>query len=105
MTNNQEIAGTILSQLGGNRFRAMTGARDFLAIEAGLFFSIPKFPGIKINRVLVKLEASDEYTVSFQRLYNGKLSVIALREGVNAESLRAVFTSETGLETSMGRAN
>lgn len=40
MTNNarKAIAETILSQLGGRRFIAFTGAKEFVAIESGLMF-------------------------------------------------------------------
>ncbi|MGI9949502.1 hypothetical protein [Vibrio hyugaensis] len=35
------IANTILAQLGGNRFIVMTGAKQFVAIEQGLMFTLP----------------------------------------------------------------
>lgn len=43
MTNDarKAIAETILSQLGGRRFIAFTGAKEFVAIESGLMFRLP----------------------------------------------------------------
>lgn len=35
-------AQTILNQLGGNRFVAMTGAKNFVALENGIKFNIGK---------------------------------------------------------------
>ncbi len=99
MTTNQEIAKTILAQLGGNRFRVMTGAKDFVTVDNGLGFSLPKFPGIKINRVTVILKSDDTYTVIFSRYYNLKMTPLAKQDGVYCEDLEEVFTSETGLRT------
>lgn len=36
MTYDNQIATTILQQLGGKRFVVMTGAKDFIAIDNGL---------------------------------------------------------------------
>jgi hypothetical protein len=101
MTTNQEIAKTILAQLGGNRFRVMTGAKDFVAVDKGLGFSLPKYPGVKVNRVTVVLKADDTYTVIFSRWYNMTMTPLDKAEGVYCEDLERVFTDRTGLLTRM----
>jgi len=102
--DNMQIANTILHQLGGSRFISMTGARDLLAIDAGLQFKLPsRFAKDGINFVKIELADSDTYTMTFGRIYsaNGmpgfkEHSVEAL---VFADSLQAMFTSCTGLDT------
>lgn len=98
------IARTILEQLGGNRFLAMTGARDLIAHEDGLSFRLPR--GIAKNKcthVRVHLTAADLYDVKFQ-IYSARrleLREIGTHEGVYAESLREIFTAETGLDCTL----
>lgn len=99
MTN--QVATTILQQLGGNRFAAMTGAKGFIGSDDALMFKLPgtKTYGNGITAVRVVLTAADDYSVTF---YQGrKFAVSATREGVYADSLRAVFEIETGLRTSL----
>lgn len=101
MTRNQEIAQIILRQMGGNKLIAMTGARNFVAIENGLRFSLPKFSGVKVNLVSVILEPDDTYRMKFERIYNGKLTTICECEQVYCDMLCATFEEATGLATSL----
>lgn len=101
-----EIAKTILQQLGGNRFRAMTGAKDFMALESGLAFRIPGQGVAKdgINKVQVVLDPSDTYTVKAFRIWKRRRGpiypkLIGEHSGVYNVNLAAVFTDLTGLET------
>lgn len=92
-----EIAKTILEQLGGGMFRAMTGAKDFMASEKGLRFSLPRsYNGIKA--VSVELRQDDTYDLRFMK---PDFSERTSYEGVYAEDLRKIFTEETGLYTSL----
>ncbi|EES0484193.1 hypothetical protein ACN662_005697, partial [Escherichia coli] len=64
------VATEILNQLGGNRFIAMTGAKNFAYFdedgECGLSFRLPsKFAMNGINLVKIKLTFSDTYQVTF----------------------------------------
>lgn len=103
---NQEIARTILAQLGGNRFVAMTGARNFIAMEGGgLYFTLPRMSGVKINRVRVTLTPADTYTVEFFRVYRARKTdqqdLIARATDVYCDTLAATFEDVTGLATSL----
>lgn len=69
MTRNQEIANTILQQLGGNRFLVMTGAKQLVAIENGLRFRIGR-NGSKANMVRIVLKADDTYKMEFIKIGN-----------------------------------
>jgi len=97
----------ILAQIGGNVFARMTGAKNFVSGTNPngtpyLMFSIPAASTTnKANRVCITLDASDTYTVTFQSLRSLKLKTISEVSGVYADQLRAVFTSATGLYTSL----
>lgn len=103
-----QIARTILEQLGGNRFLAMTGAKHLDAEGKALWFSLPGRSGFvkdRINRVEIRLMPTDTYTVRFWRLAKLKgvptAKKVAEIEGVYADSLQEIFRKYTGLETSL----
>jgi len=105
------IARTILMQLGGKRFIAMTGASSFSSgmFEAGpgLSFRLPtKSTKDRIMGVRIVLTPADLYTVEFLRL--GKdaegltaVEVVSKSEGVYCDMLADVFEEATGLYTSL----
>ncbi len=91
-------AKTILSQLGGNAFIAMTGARDFLAGEsASIRFRLPQRISPKgVVLVVVDLDPIDTYTLS---LYNGGARLLSRVSDIHAAELRQAFEANTGLRT------
>lgn len=98
------IASTILEQLGGRRFIAMTGAKNFVAVAPGntLVFRLPaKFAKNKANYVRITLTPDDLYTVEFSYLRAMNLRDISRHEGIYCDQLRELFTTETGLYTSL----
>jgi hypothetical protein len=94
------IAHEILNQLGGNRFIAMTGAKNLIGHPDGLSFRIGR-NGANVNYVKVTLTASDDYTVEFKHVRSNGIKTIALAEGVYNDNLQAIFTEKTGLYTRM----
>lgn len=102
MTRAQQIATTILNQLGGHRFLAMTGAKQLISLESGLQFSLPaRFARKGINKVQVVLTGMDDYHLKFFR-YNSKsfdCPCLEEREGIYCDQLQDVFTAVTGLYT------
>ena len=94
------VAQTILQQLGGSRFLAMTGARDLVSTEDSLSFRIPK--ANKVNRVTILLGDDDLYLVQFWSIRNLDARLIHESHFVFADNLRRTFTRYTGLETSLG---
>ena len=103
---NQEIATTILNQLGGRRFVMMTGAKDFIITKNELSFKIGRNCN-SINRVLIALDPSDTYTIKFCRDRLSKKTWEFSRKVVNeisdvyCDMLQPVFTQYTGLDTRM----
>lgn len=97
------VADTILAQLGGNRFIAMTGAKDFVAAgDNRLMFRLPARLATKgINKVVIQLEPTDLYTVAFYKIRGANVTIIDEYQEVYWESLRDIFTEATGLSTSL----
>jgi hypothetical protein len=94
------IASTILSQLGGNRFVAMTGAKNLVDNGNGLGFAIGRNSS-RANLVRVTLAADDTYTVEFYRFAKLEGVKLATTAGVYCDALRSVFEGYTGLATSL----
>lgn len=97
------IARTILEQLGGRRFVAMTGARSIVAGPNFLAFKLPSyFAKNGINAIRITLDAArDLYRVEFSKLRGLKITPVATHEGIYFDGLAAVFTAETGLVTTL----
>jgi hypothetical protein len=102
-----QTAATIFHQLGANKFRAMTGARNFThgAPETPyLAFAFPRAKGPKgsVNRCCIRYEAGlDLYTMEFSYFHGSKFTMKATVEQVYADQLQAIFTEQTGLYTSL----
>jgi hypothetical protein len=109
------VAQTILQQLGGNKFVAMTGAKTFVNLNegnGGVQFSLPTglsaVNGKKtgINRVTIRLNGGDTYDVEFGAARASKTGpgyrVVASTDDIYADSLAEVFTRYTGLDTNLG---
>ena len=89
------IAKNIMAQLGGVKFNAMTGAKNFTTNGSNLTFTLPRICN-KIKHVKIVLNANDLYDVKF---YNSKADVIVELSDVFGTDLQTVFTRYTGLDT------
>lgn len=92
------VATTILQQLGGNMFVAMTGAKHIVATKDSLRFKFRGSP--KFNYLEVTLTPGDVYDLRFCKL--GKWGDVETEETVEvvyADQLQSVFAAETGLYT------
>jgi hypothetical protein len=96
------IATEILNQLGGNKFVAMTGAKNLMADNNSLQFKLPtKFAKNNINFVRVTLDPSDTYTVQFFNYRGLNLKKIEEASSVYCDQLQDIFTSVTGLDCTL----
>ena len=83
------IAKTILEQIGGRRFAAMTGSKDFIDMGNGLRMSL----------------AADLYNMRFYRrtfskkTFECKTKDIETHKGIYCDMLEEMFTMVTGLYT------
>lgn len=93
-----QVATTILNQLGGNRFAVMTGAKNFVATSDGVSFAIGK-NAKGINRVVITLTPMDDYKVDFWNVRNAAITEKAKFTGVYCDQLQEIFTAATGMYT------
>lgn len=106
---NKQIAATILSQLGGNKFAAMTGAKNFSfsEVNGSLKFNLPATNIIRANCVQIALNGNDTYTVTFFKInvnaksVDGIVKELKVFTGIYFDMLADVFESTTGLRTSL----
>ena len=96
---DQSVAKEILRQLGGNMFATMTGAKGFLFSDNSLTFKVGR-NSKSVTAVSITLDPSDTYTVKFFTRGGKEKATVS---DVYADNLRIVFTTHTGLETSLGR--
>ncbi|WP_147307472.1 hypothetical protein [Mesorhizobium denitrificans] len=96
---------TILAQLGGNRFTAMTGAYSFAGSADTLSFRIPQSNKGRFGGVRITLTPADLYDVHFVRLTRDETGFLATEtithEGIFADGLSEIITEETGLATTL----
>lgn len=97
---DKTVAAEIMRQLGGGRFILMTGARHFVADDYSMSFQIPRSNGIQA--VTIKLNGGDTYDMEFCKFNKTPpyRHVIAT-EDVYFDELQKIFTSLTGLATSL----
>ena len=100
------VATTILQQLGGNKFIAMTGAKRFYGDENSLSFALIKTPGFAkkgINFVKITLMPDDTYKMEFNKIIwgNGFPTIKPIQEYTDVywDQLQELFTEATGLYT------
>lgn len=93
-----EVPATILSQLGGQRFKAMTGAKEFVYGPNLLQFRVGRNSN-SVTKVRVELMPTDLYAMTFYRGAGLNLREYTKSVGLCAERLQEVFTRNTGLDT------
>lgn len=112
------VATTILAQLGGRRFIACTGTRDFIGGEYSLKMTLPKNKS-KANRLLITLDSTDTYTVEFFKYRPASIRVnhkaqtatvveeksteIKSFSGIYCDQLQEIFEQVTGYDLSFCR--
>ena len=89
---------TILKQLGGNRFVAMTGAKNLGTSGKDLSFSIGR-NAKRVTHVHIKLTSMDLYDVEFINMRGAKRKVIKKVKGVYGDMLPKIFQKYTGMRT------
>jgi hypothetical protein len=98
---NMAVAETILEQLGGGRFIAMTGARNFVGTDNALHFALPRKARDGSNKVRITLMPSDTYLIETFAVRGSTVKACSERDLIYADMLREAFTSITGLAVSL----
>ena len=90
------IAKTILQQLGGNKFIAMTGAKNLADTGKGLSMRIWK-NSKGINYVKIELTGSDLYNIEFGTIRKYDYTPKKKFKGIYVDQLGDIFTKATGM--------
>ena len=96
--SNLTVAKTILSQLGGNKFVAMTGAKNLAGDENSLSMRIGRNSS-NSNYMKITLNSMDMYDIRFSRIVKYQEKNIKEYNNVFNDMLTKIFTSHTGMYT------
>ena len=96
--SNLTIAKTILSQLGGNKFIAMTGAKNLVGDTNSLSMKIGRNSS-NSNYMKITLNSMDMYDIRFSRIVKYQEKNIKEYNNVFNDMLTDIFTSHTGMYT------
>ena len=95
------VATTILDQLGGNKFRVMTGAKNFMDHGNALSMRIGRNSS-NSNYLKITLNDSDLYDVRFSKVTKmGEEKSVREFNDVYNDMLVEIFESHTGMYTSL----
>ena len=96
-----DVANTIYRQLGGNKFRVMTGAKMMVSTENGIRMRIGRNK-TNANFMEVSLNSLDLYDVTFAKLTKmGEMKSVKEYENVYNDMLVSIFESHTGMYTTL----
>lgn len=96
MQTKFQVAETILRQLGGNEFVAMTGAYSLSAGPNALGFRLPRCKN-GIGGVYIELTPLDLYKVRFVASKGINVYTHSEYDMISCDQLQELFTEETGL--------
>ena len=96
-----DIANTIYRQLGGNRFRVMTGAKNLTSHEFALSMKIGRNK-TNANFMIVELNSMDLYDITFAKVTRmGEMKSVKTYDNVYNDMLVEIFESHTGMYTTL----
>ena len=95
---DKTIAIEILRQLGGNKFIAMTGAKNFYATDNGMCFKLSSnMTKDRISHIKINLNSMDTYDIEYINIRAGVIKQIDTFNGAYNDMLRDIISSRTGL--------
>ena len=96
-----DVARIIWEQLGGNKFRMMTGAKNLLNLGDGLAMKLGRNSS-NSNYLKITLNSMDTYDMEFAKLTRmGEKKSVRMVYNVYNDMLKSVFTEHTGMYTSL----
>ncbi len=96
-----DVARIIWEQLGGNKFRMMTGAKNLLNLGDGLAMKLGRNSS-NSNYLKITLNSMDLYDMEFAKLTKmGEKKSVTEYSDVYNDMLTDVFTSHTGMYTKL----
>ncbi len=98
---SMSVAKTILEQLGGNKFRMMTGAKNFMGFAEGLVMKIGRNSS-NSNYLKITLNSMDLYDMEFAKVSRmGEKKSVTEYNNVYNDSMVEVFEKHTGMYTKL----
>ena len=95
------VANEIYRQLGGNRFRVMTGAKNMVSTENGIRMRIGRNK-TNANYMEVVLNSMDLYDITFAKVTRmGEMKSVKTYDNVYNDMLVEIFESHTGMYTTL----
>ena len=95
------VANEIYRQLGGNRFRVMTGAKNMVSTENGIRMRIGRNK-TNANYMEVVLNSMDLYDITFAKVTRmGEMKSVKTYDNVYNDMLVSLFESHTGMYTTL----
>ena len=95
------VAREILNQLGGNKFRVMTGAKNFMGFSEGLVRKIGRNSS-NSNYLKITLNSMDLYDMEFAKVSRmGEKKSVTEYNNVYNDSMVEVFEKHTGMYTKL----
>ena len=95
------VAKEILNQLGGYKFRVMTGAKNFMGFSEGLVMKIGRNSS-NSNYLKITLNSMDLYDMEFAKVSRmGEKKSITEYNNVYNDSMVEVFEKHTGMYTKL----
>ena len=98
---SMSVAKEILETLGGNKFRVMTGAKNFMGFSNGLVMKIGRNSS-NSNYLNITLNSLDLYDMEFAKVSRmGEKKSVTEYSDVYNDMLTDVFTKHTGMYTKL----
>jgi len=97
---DKRVAVEILRQLGGNKFIAMTGAKNFGCTDNSFICQIPMKKD-RISHIKIILNSLDTYDIDFISIWGNKLKTISTCKGIYNDMLKDIISDRTGLALSL----
>ena len=94
-----KVAQIIYQQLGGAKFAAMTGAKNFGCEEYSLSFRFPRQQAI--NYCKIRLNSTDTYDIEYGYIHGNGYKIKKESRGLYNDMICEDFKKVTGLETTM----
>ena len=96
-----DVARIIWEQLGGNKFRMMTGAKNLLNLGDGIAMKLGRNSS-NSNYLKITLNSMDTYDMEFAKLTRmGEKKSVTEYNNIYNDMLTDQFTAHTGMYTSL----
>jgi|TARA_R110002096_G_scaffold353324_1_gene546585 hypothetical protein len=95
---SNQVATTILNQLGGRKFLAFTGSKNLIAGENFLTMKLARNSS-GANYLKISLNAMDTYEIEFISIRSGAMKTKHEFNGIYNDQLVNIFETTTGLYT------